>query len=263
MTIGCFGLAACGSRENIERVELDTQVQDTMEESQIEDRENEDDQNEEQIVEEINLLEEANQIALIAEKRAEWFVEDDENLYVYTVTDLNQNGRLELISTSTQGSGLYSYTNYFEVTEDGTALEKWNRVSEDASAPDVGYAMFPVFCDQVSGNYTYIINDFWRAGMAESGAVVIGVTYFNGEIEETILGSEVCSYDEETQLEIMTYYNAQNEEITAEEYETLAQTVYQGLEEKIVFIQWDLSEDFATQDLESALTSMYQGFLIE
>ncbi len=258
MTIGCFSLTACGAQENIERVKLDTKVQDTMEESQSEDHENE-----EQTAEEVSPLEEANQIALIAEKRAEWFVEDDENLYVYTVADLNQNGRLELISTSTQGSGLYSYTNYFEVTEDGTALEKWNRVSEDASAPDVGYAMFPVFCDQVSGNYTYIINDFWRAGMAESGAVVIGVTYNDGVIKETTLGSEVCSYDEETQMEMMTYYNAQNEEITAEEYETLAQTIYQGLEEKIAFIQWDLSEDFATQDLESALSAMYQGFLIE
>ena len=37
--------------------------------------------------------------------------------YFFTVTDMDRNGRLELIVSSRQGTGLYTYSDYFEVND--------------------------------------------------------------------------------------------------------------------------------------------------
>ena len=44
------------------------------------------------------------------------------NSWNYVVTDLDRNGRLELITATLQGTGLYTYLNAYEVSEDGSQL---------------------------------------------------------------------------------------------------------------------------------------------
>ena len=49
------------------------------------------------------------------------------NPYGYAITDLDQNGRLEIIASSCQGTGLYTYSNYYEVNERLDGLNKIER----------------------------------------------------------------------------------------------------------------------------------------
>ena len=58
------------------------------------------------------------QLSLIAANASVW-VQDASygTVYQYTVTDLDQNGRLEVIAASLQGTGLYTYSCFFEVNE--------------------------------------------------------------------------------------------------------------------------------------------------
>ncbi|MBQ1580144.1 MAG: hypothetical protein IIZ86_03335, partial [Firmicutes bacterium] len=54
-----------------------------------------------------------DQVKLIAENKDLWLVTDvnEADLYQYAVTDLDENGRLELIATITEGSGQFSTTH--------------------------------------------------------------------------------------------------------------------------------------------------------
>lgn len=54
---------------------------------------------------------------------------EDEN-YHYAITDLDQNGRLELIvSTGMIGTGHFTTNWYYEISKDGSKLKKWQRKS--------------------------------------------------------------------------------------------------------------------------------------
>lgn len=73
LTLSCLQLIGCGKANNIERVEINTEVQNEIDE-------NENKQEEQETL----LLDGSDQIALIAENKEDWFVEDEWNFYVYT-----------------------------------------------------------------------------------------------------------------------------------------------------------------------------------
>lgn len=61
------------------------------------------------------------------DKNPEEYSEDFPYQY-NTVTDLNQNGRLELIiSSGIIGSGLFTYSQIYEVSEDGTQMKNYTQ----------------------------------------------------------------------------------------------------------------------------------------
>ena len=60
------------------------------------------------------------QIDVIMNNIDTWNLSTDEDIYApygYAITDLDQNGRLEIIASSCQGTGIYTYSNYYEVNE--------------------------------------------------------------------------------------------------------------------------------------------------
>ena len=66
----------------------------------------------------------ADQVKLIAENRDLWLVTGPQaDFTLYAVTDMDENGRLELLSTVTEGTGQFSSTRFWEVSEDFSKLE--------------------------------------------------------------------------------------------------------------------------------------------
>ena len=53
-----------------------------------------------------------------------WTLDSDYSQWFYTYADLNGNGRLEVIAATLQGSGLYTYANYYEVNSTYSGLDK-------------------------------------------------------------------------------------------------------------------------------------------
>lgn len=51
----------------------------------------------------------------------------------FAVTDLNHNGRLEIIVSSIQGSGAFSLTNFYEISEDYSSIIFETSFTEDLS----------------------------------------------------------------------------------------------------------------------------------
>lgn len=65
---------------------------------------------------------------------------ENESDYYYWITDMDLNGYLEVISSSTTGNGSVFYNDYYEVSQDGNSLtELKTDEREDAPAADLWY----------------------------------------------------------------------------------------------------------------------------
>ncbi len=139
-------------------------------------------------------VEESAQIALIASQVKKWTKmdsdsDDGEPYCSYAVTDLDQNGRLEIIESSAdQGSGRFTTSEYFQVNEAGDDLEQLSISDEEYSQDDIVSNMDTVYYDESTGEYHYITGDFATAGAA-TGFVdtVTFLTLREGSIESELL----------------------------------------------------------------------------
>ena len=82
---------------------------------------------------------------------AKWF---------YAVTDLDHNGRLELLAASVQGDGRYTHVMAWEVGTDlASAAPIQVNVPEDESFPDILTDSADTFYNQVSNTWVYMFYD--------------------------------------------------------------------------------------------------------
>ena len=115
-----------------------------------------------------------SQLQLIADNFDMLNQEAEDNFLVFyptfTVADLNHNGRLEFILTDIQGTGRFSYTRYYEVSEDYSSLVLMN-VNGEAITDEYGDISMPRHSDQIvtyncyslNGEYYYEIMDYASA----------------------------------------------------------------------------------------------------
>lgn len=140
-----------------------------------------------------------------------WQKSSDENeyeMYFYTVTDLDRNGRLELISASVRGTGIYTYSDYYEVNEqlDGLTQCEVHTNMEDSGA-DIVVEAVPVYYDGKADTYYYIFSDYIRDGMTMSYENIRELSLKSGEITDKVLVYKESIYDENG-METAEYYNA-------------------------------------------------------
>ncbi|MCR5099997.1 MAG: hypothetical protein K6B41_01430 [Butyrivibrio sp.] len=144
----------------------------------------------------------------------------------YTVTDLDRNGRMEIIAASCQGSGMYTYAKVYEVNENKDGLVD---CTPDNSSGDIDGGMdYPDFI--IDGNfitftngskYVYIASNSTRVSAGEGvetisafilengtfGVNDLASKYVNGDtVEYTKLSDEsVITEDEFNNISISTY----------------------------------------------------------
>ena len=105
------------------------------------------------------------------------FLTDDSILpaTVCAVTDLNHNGRLEVLITACLGTGAYSYTKVYEISEDYTDLVnlefKNNNMIEDDGSGDFYNLAEPGImvydCYKNDNEYYYLIRDYASSGWSD------------------------------------------------------------------------------------------------
>lgn len=110
-----------------------------------------------------------NQLRTIAEYAKKWRKMEDkddpfESMH-YAVTDLDRNGRLEIIASSgSQGSGRFTYTDYFQVDQTGDGIKGLKNSSWAGS--DIVENISTAYFDPDTEEYHYITSDFASAGLA-------------------------------------------------------------------------------------------------
>lgn len=145
----------------------------------------------------------------------------------YAVTDLDKNGRAEIIVSNMGGSGYYTYTRIFEVNENHDGLEEVTTdFIEGDSQPDMitFEESVPVYIDKDFVHH-YIVEDYLKATAAEYYYVIYDVTLQDGHLSHRVLArkNEIYSADGSKKV---TYTDAAGQEITEEVYQNIAETVF-------------------------------------
>ena len=176
--------------------------------------------------EEVDIL---PQLDLIAACSDEWFAEQYDGEYnLYAVTDLDGNGRLEIIAANQAGSGLYTWSSYYEVngTLDGIDMLETN-FGEGESQPDL--TVDETVCYFDDGVYWFIETDILRNGYAENFLFLSAIAVNGDAVEYRPLGVRRMTYEEVESAEgeseeaeeaepTITYHDTDGNEITEEQF---------------------------------------------
>lgn len=169
-----------------------------------------------------------SQLQLIADSFDVLSSDLEENLFpmtpMFTVADLNHNGRLEIIISDIQGSGKISYTRYYEVSEDYSSLVLLT-VNGEAQTDEYGDISMPRHSDQIvtyncyslNGEYYYEIMDY--ASASGDDKYLHHFSYHFGEgVDIEPIGGCALSVDRDLDGVINVWlYDAQGELFTGDD----------------------------------------------
>ena len=186
------------------------------------------------------------QLRLIAESVDMWAVSQEyaNERYAYCVTDLDGNGRLELIASNYGGTGHYTYTRFYEVNEDGTALSRCDyetKFEHDAeSEADVIEYTIDAYRSPLTGLTWYIFEDYGKWGGAEYPQVKLALQLNEGRVETNALAWKHSTFIEFGILERTTCADWQGTEWSDAEAEG-AQKLYDTAADRYFIDQQKLS----------------------
>lgn len=157
------------------------------------------------------------QIEIYVNNREIW----EDGLYAYgeedggcAWNDLDQDGRLELVTSMELGTGRFSYNEYYRITEDGKKVKAIDHVRGEYSQMDI-LSGVEVYLDEETGNLIFLGQDVCKPSGTETTYTESYFTYDGGEkLEETILRSDVWNGKE-----ARYYYYVDQKEVSKEEWE--------------------------------------------
>ncbi|MBR4308765.1 MAG: hypothetical protein IKT58_04125 [Oscillospiraceae bacterium] len=203
-----------------------------------------------------------DQAQVFVANRLEWLNEDELFGYGYhfTMADMDGNGRYELYFGSCQGTGLFTYVDGWEISEDGTTiLPIAQNVEEGYSQVDMICSNVDVYYDPATGVYSYLFEDLWRSGAQQSGVELRAWTLKNGAVAEESLGSQISMADMDGQM-MEAFVNAQGREITAEEYEQIPAQRFEGWGHMTAELLWQMID---LEELDEMTDEVLTDLLIQ
>ena len=183
------------------------------------------------------------QLQVIAECRDLWMqaAEYAGDFCQYAVTDLDHNGRYEIIVANVTGTGIYTYSSFYEVNENYDGLNECEMdFVEGDSQPDIVSDTLETYTDE-QGHYFYAVYDLIRNGAAEYYENVRELTLADGRISTAPIAYRTTIYDEG--VPTVSCEDADGNAITEEAYESAAENYFAGYSKSTTNIVWqELSE---------------------
>lgn len=142
----------------------------------------------------------SEQIAVYVANRGVWMQDDEYEKYSYALHDLDRDGKLELIATTCQGTGLFSDSDFYRLKDgmDGVA----EIPQEERLELDIGMGQPDIYRDYGSGEAYFYGTDSVKFGAAQ-GAVMCGYfRYDGGQIADiAYIGGREWLYEPEKEAE--------------------------------------------------------------
>ena len=199
-------------------------------------------------------MSEAEQRALIERSRAIWQPDLSNETWFSAVTDLDHNGRFEVLTASLQGTGLYTWVNVWEVNESFNGLNPCpDNTREGEAWPDIIKDTITSYRDPVTGRYTYVCEDMMRDGVAHYWTGIDSFCLDKGRIEVRTLASKDELYDN-LGGSSARYFNANGTEISMDDYNNMERNSFQGQEQGMLTLSWTQLE------AQPAVTAQPQAF---
>lgn len=184
------------------------------------------------------------------------FLTDDSILpvTVCAIADLNHNGRLEVLLTACLGTGAYSYTKVYEISEDYTDLVKLEYknigVNDGDGSGDFYNLAEPGImvydCYKKDNEYYYLIMDYASSGWSDKYIGFYSYTFGDAVVEDYIGGAAISVNDDDKTILTWLYGSSFEKVKTIEEYEAQVNGYWSGYEkQKQCEVKW-----FAFSDAE-------------
>ncbi len=199
-----------------------------------------------------------DQIKLISENQNVWVTDFDSTAPVcYTVCDLNNNGRLEIIAASIQGTGFYTSYNISEVSEDGKKLIKYKSTSQEGnSLADLSWSdTVCIYKDPDTGIYHSAFTDYTKNGAAYYCEEKRDVVLSDYTVKERPIAFKITEFqDSESDPKVVAarFISDGEETISESEYDFAFDTYFEGYEKEEVFLNWISSTEYDFNKLKSS-----------
>ena len=199
------------------------------------------------------------QLQLIADHASVWMGDTELTAepFFYAVTDFDQNGQLEIVQSSCQGTGLFTYTQMWEVSADKTELTPCRfAAAEGDSQPDIITNPDAVYYDEAKDCYYYLFCDTIRNGAAEHYQNQVAFSLQDGVVTTTLLAQSHSIYTNAGSKEEITYTDANGNSIDEEAYNAAAAQAFSGrkaMKAEIGWTDYDLSAQLAALTKEEIL----------
>ena len=210
------------------------------------------------------------QVAAIVRARSQWepAVPGAETVG-FLVTDLDHNGRLEVLVSDFGGTGLYTYTDGYEVNEDRTALVRITKTwSEGMSEADImSKDKVRAYTDGISGIDWYVLTDFLRDGR-EYHHCISALSLQDGRFVMWPIANAFTYYDDEGG-EHTSYENGDGATISEREFQLAERKLFSSYERANVRFAWLLyhadkyGDDWLSADdetIKERLLDSYRAF---
>lgn len=203
------------------------------------------------------------------------YADNPATTFNYCITDLDQNGRLEMFTTV--GYSNVTEIKLYEVNEDLTGLtlvESVTDSSSDADVNDLGDGT--CYKDAETGRIYYMYMDQRNEQDKNTGVVnkytsKVALSLFEGKLyQETLATRSVVRTEDGTEAEVV-YTDAQGATITEEDFENIEATLYGDMEKKTVTMKWkgttasnhSKNINLASNDLIILLSDSFEKFSID
>lgn len=160
------------------------------------------------------------------------------SIYLYAVTDLDQNGKYEMISAENFGTGNFTESRIFELGEDKKTLREIEHVFEGESQVDLMQDTADVYKEPETGRLYYIFSDNIRNGYKENYNTKVAISLYDDKFTEERLITEAVVYEEGSLEPTTTYYNSKGEEVTKEDYDNAVANRFAGYEKLSATFCW-------------------------
>ena len=179
---------------------------------------------------------------ILEENRSLWAFEEAgyQPDWSYTFTDLDGNGLLEVLSASTQGSGVYTYVRFYEVLPDGSGLRDLRSAETESDGPadwpEIIRESLPCYYDREADRRYYVCDDTLRDGASHGVTTVMALCLKDGAASwETLASMDVLRTESG---ETVRCYGPDGGEISGEEFRAAAQRRFAGLEQTELKLEW-------------------------
>ena len=198
-------------------------------------------------------------------------------IWYYMVSDLNQNGRLEIVCSMIEEEGLNSTSYFYEVNASATGLIPipYADALEKESEPDLITTGTDVYYDHEEQIYSYIEEDVVRAGTTDSYIAKSAISIRDKEVHNRIL---MYAKDSPNYMGTYTIYTDSYGNRIRESKYSDAGRYFEGCEKKRASFAWFVIEYELMENSKEAsdetvleeelqlleqLRDSYEGFVIE
>ena len=204
------------------------------------------------------------QIQILEANRSSWeFREPYESPWFYTFTDLDLNGRLEVIAASTQGSGVFTYVNFYEVRADGSGVDNLYHANVEIEGPDdwpeIVLDRLPCYYDTAAGRYYYPCEGVTHDGYAHQYYSWQALCLKDGVADWELIASKNVDWDENGS-DTTECRDAQGNVISPQDYDSAVERRFAGMQKMELTLNWTQVEiPFEGEPVETAKTAAIQA----